>query len=147
MNERHGIINRPAQGETVAVLIEVNGSFGRPEVTDMTLIEIDRLLNCTVDELIALVQPMSADNCERYARAILGQIGGPSFEQVMMRIVETAAPKDGDRPPRNSDAYYFAVCDLFPHVKRDNDVVGRLVFLATYMATLRLEKHDILSTH
>jgi hypothetical protein len=113
----------------------------------MTHMEIDRLLSCTVDELIALVEPMSADNCEQYARTILGLIGGPSFEQVMTRIVETAVPKDGDRPPTNSDAYYFAVCDLFPHVRRDNDVVGRLVFLATYMATLRLEKHHISSTH
>jgi hypothetical protein len=80
----------------------------------MTHMEIDRLLSCTVDELIALVEPMSADNCEQYARTILGLIGGPSFEQVMTRIVETAVPKDGDRPPTNSDAYYFAVCDLFP---------------------------------
>ena len=116
-------------------------------MTDMTHTEIDRLLSCTVDELIALVQPMSADNCEQYARAILGRIGGPSFEQVMMRIVQTAVPKGGDRPPTNSDAYYFAVCELFSHVKRDNDVVGRLVFLATYMATLRLERHHTFSTH
>ena len=122
------------------MLIEVNGSEDR-KVIEMTHIEIDRLLSCTVDELIALVEPMSADNCEHYTRTILGRIGGPSFEQVMTRIVETAVPKDGDRPPTHSDAYYFAVCDLFPHVKRDNDVVGRLVFLATYMATLRLEKH------
>jgi hypothetical protein len=90
---------------------------------------------------------MSADNCEQYARAILGRIGGPSFEQVMMRIVQTAVPKDGDRPPTNSDAYYFAVSELFSHVKRDNDVVGRLVFLATYMATLRLETPHTFSTH
>ena len=116
-------------------------------MTDMTHIEIDRLLSCTVDELIALVQPMSADNCEQCARAILGRIGGPSFEQVMMRIVETVVQKDGAHPPTNSDAYYFAVCELFFHVKRDNDVVGRLVFLATYMATLRLERHHTFSTH
>src|ERR1700675_2150966 len=77
-------------------------------VTDMTHIEIDRLLSCTVDELIALVQPMSADNCEQYARAILGRIGGPSLEQVIMRIIETAVQKDGAHPPTNSDAYYFA---------------------------------------
>jgi hypothetical protein len=116
-------------------------------VTDTTQIEIDRLLSCTVDELIALVQPMSADNCEQYARAVLDRIGGPSFEQVMMRIVETAVQKDGDRPSTNSDAYYLAVCDLFPHISRDNDVVGRLVFLATYTGTLRLEKHRALSAH
>jgi hypothetical protein len=123
----------------------VNYSFGGPEVTDMTLIEIDRLLSCTVDELIAMVQPMSAHTCEQYARAILDRIGGPSFEQVVMRIVETAVPKCEDRPATNSDAYYFAVRDLFPHVRRDNDVVGRVVFLTTYMATQRLEKHHALS--
>ena len=70
---------------------------------DVTHIEIDRLLGCSVDEFIALVEPMSADNCEQYARTILGRIGGPSFEQVMTRIVETAVPKDGDRPPSNSE--------------------------------------------
>jgi hypothetical protein len=42
-------------------------------VTDPAHIELDRLLSCTVDELIALVQPMSANNCEQYARAILGR--------------------------------------------------------------------------
>src|ERR1700730_15319690 len=100
----------------------------------MTHTEIDRLLSCTVDELIALVQPMSADDCEQHARAILGRIGGPRFEQVMMRIVETVVQKEGAHPPTNADAYYFAVCDLFSHLNRDNDVVGRLVFLATYTA-------------
>ena len=113
----------------------------------MAHIELDRVLNCTVEELTALVKPMSANNCERYARAILGRIGGPSFEQVMMRIVETAVQKDGAHPPTNSDAYYFAVCDLFPHLDKANDVVGRLVFLATYTATQRLEQHRTLRTH
>jgi hypothetical protein len=56
-----------------------------------------------VDELIALVKPMSADNCEQYARAILGRIGGPSFEQLIRRIVETAV-NDGGRPPSFSIA-------------------------------------------
>jgi hypothetical protein len=64
-----------------------------PAVIDMAQIELDRLLNCTVDELTALVKPLSANNCERYARAILGRIGGPSFEQLMIRIIQTAAPK------------------------------------------------------
>jgi hypothetical protein len=36
----------------------------------MALIELDQLLGCSVDELIALVKPMPADNCEQYARAI-----------------------------------------------------------------------------
>jgi hypothetical protein len=60
---------------------------------DMALIELDQLLGCSVDELIALVKPMPADNCEQYARAILDRLGGPSFEQLMMRIIQTAAAK------------------------------------------------------
>jgi hypothetical protein len=122
--------------------------YGGLEVIDLSHIELDRLLGCTVDELIALAQPMSADSCEQYARAILGRIGGPSFEQLMMRIVETAW-KDRGRPPVNSDpsdAYYLAVRDLFPHVSQENDVVGRLVFLVMHTATLRLEGHPNLST-
>jgi hypothetical protein len=85
-------------------------------VIDMAHIELDRMLNCTVDELTALVKPMSASNCERYARAILGRIGGPSFAQLSMRIVATMVPRDGHGPPTSPDEYYFAVRDLFPHV-------------------------------
>jgi hypothetical protein len=29
----------------------------------MALSELDQLLGCSVDELVALVKPMSADNC------------------------------------------------------------------------------------
>jgi hypothetical protein len=76
-------------------------------------------------------------NCEEYARAILGRIGGPSFEQLMIR--ETAAPKDGGHPPRDPNTYYFAVRELFPHVAEDNDVVGRLVLFTMLAGTLRLE--------
>ena len=112
---------------------------------DMAQIELDRLLNCTVDELTALVKPLSANNCERYARAILGRIGGPSFEQLMVRIIQTAAPKDGSHPPRDPDTYYFAVGDLFPHVAEDDDVVGRLVLLTMLAGTLRLEAHPTLT--
>jgi hypothetical protein len=115
-------------------------------VVDRAHIELNRLLNCSIDELIASVQPMSADNCEQYARAILGRIGGPSFKQLIMRLVETAV-NDGDRPPTSVDAYYFAVSDLFPHVAIENDVVGRLVFIAIHMTTLRLQKHPTLATH
>ena len=97
-------------------------------MSDLTNIELDKLVSCTVDELLALVQPMSANDCEQYARAILGRIGGPSFEQLMMRIVETANPNNGGRPPMNSDEYYFAVRELFPHIAEENDVLGRLVF-------------------
>jgi|SRR5262249_48913566 len=119
----------------------MNASSKGPEVTDTAHIELDRVLDCTVDELIALVRPMSANYCELYARAILGRTGGPSFEQLMMRIVQTACPKDGGHPPMSPDAYYFAVRDLFPHIAQGNDVVGRLVLFAMTMATLRLERH------
>jgi hypothetical protein len=116
------------------------------EMIDMALIKLGQLLGCSVDELIALVKPMSADTCEQYARAILGQIGGPSFERLIIRIVETAV-NDGGSPPTDVDAYYFSVSDLFPHVAIENDVVGRLFFLAIHMTTLRLEKHPSLATH
>jgi hypothetical protein len=116
-------------------------------VIDLAHIELDRLLSCTVDELVALVQPMSANKCEHYARAILDRIGGPSFEQVVMRIVKTANPSDGSRPPTSSDEYYWAVWELFPHIAEENDVVGRLVLLAMHAAALRLEEHPNLSTH
>ena len=79
-------------------------------------LELDWLLKCKLEELIASVRPMSAKNCEKIARAILDRIGGPSFEQLLMRIVETMVPRDGRGPPTNSDEYYFAIRDLFPHV-------------------------------
>jgi hypothetical protein len=90
---------------------------------------------------------MSANSCEQYARAILGRIGGPSFEQVMMRIIQTAAPKDGGYPPSDPDTYYLAVSELFPHVAEDSDVVGRLVLLTMLAGTLRLEAHPSLMRH
>jgi hypothetical protein len=64
----------------------------------------------------------------------------------MMRIVATATPNDGGPPPMNSDEYYFAVQELFPHIAEANDVVGRLVFLAIHAAALRLEAHRNRST-
>ena len=105
------------------------------EMIDMALIELDQLLGCSVDELIALVKPMSADNCEQYARAILDRLGGPSFEQLMMRILQTAAAKGVSPPPCDPDTYYFAVRELFPHVADDSDVVGRLVLLTMLAGT------------
>jgi hypothetical protein len=89
---------------------------------DMALIELDQLLGCSVDELIALVKPMSADNCEQHARAILGRLGGPSFEQLMMRILQTAAAKGVSPPPSDPDTYYFAVRGLFAHVAEDSPI-------------------------
>jgi hypothetical protein len=114
---------------------------------DVALIELEQLLGCSVDELIALVKPMSADSCEQYARAILGRLGGPSFEQLMMRILQTAAAKGVSPPPSDPDAYYFAVRELFPRVANESDVVGRLVLLTMLAGTLRLEAHQSLITH
>ena len=75
---------------------------------DMALIELDQLLGCSVDELIALVKPMSADSCEQHARAILSRLGGSSFEQLMMRILQTAGAKGASPPPSDPDTYYFS---------------------------------------
>ena len=48
---------------------------------------------------------MSAKNCEQIVRTILDRIGGPNFEQFLMRIVETMVPRDGRGPPTNSDEF------------------------------------------
>ena len=52
---------------------------------DSDRLELDWLLKCKLEELIASVRPMSAKNCEQIVRAILDRIGGPSFEQLLMR--------------------------------------------------------------
>jgi hypothetical protein len=82
-------------------------------VKDSDRLELDWLLKCKLEELIASVRPMSAKNCEQIVRAILDRIGGPSFEQLLMRIVETMVPRDGRGPPTNSDEYYFAIVICF----------------------------------
>jgi hypothetical protein len=110
-------------------------------VKDFEHLELDRLLKCKLEELTASVRPMSANNCEQYVRAILGRVGGPSFEQFLMRIVETMVPRDGRGPPTNSDEYYYAIRDLFPHVPTENDVLGRLLCFALRMCQLRIEKN------
>jgi hypothetical protein len=110
-------------------------------------LELDWLLKCKLEELIASVRPMSAKNCEEIVRAILDRIGGPSFEQLLMRIVETMVPRDGRGPPTNSDEYYFAIRDLFPHVPSENDVLGRLLCFALRMCQLRIEKNPNLTAH
>ena len=104
-------------------------------------LELDRLLTCDIQELLAAITPLSADDCERYARAILDRIGGPTFEQYLMRITETLIPKDGNGPPTNSDEYYFAVRDLFPNVSTEDDVLGRLAGFVMRMCQLRMEAH------
>ena len=108
--------------------------------------ELGWLLKCNLEELIASVRPMSAKNCEQIVTAILDRIGGPSFEQLLMRIVETMVPRDGG-PPTNSDEYYFAIRDLFPHVPPENDVLGRLLCFALRMCQLRIQKNPNFTAH
>jgi hypothetical protein len=103
--------------------------------------ELDRLLTCDIRELLAAITPMSADDCEHYARAILDRVGGPTFEQYLMRITETMIPEGGSGPPTNSDDYYFAVRDLFPKVSTDDDVLGRLAAFVMRMCQLRMGAH------
>jgi hypothetical protein len=122
-------------------------SFGEQKVKDSDRLELDWLLKCKLEELIASVRPMSAKNCEQIVRAILDRIGGPSFEQLLMRIVETMVPRDGRGPPTNSDEYYFAIRDLFPHVPPENDVLGRLLCFAMRMCLLRIEKNPNPTAH
>jgi hypothetical protein len=110
-------------------------------VSDSKDLELDRLLTCGLEELIAAVRPMSAKDCERHARAILSRIGGPTFELYLMRMVEKMVPEDGGGPSTDSDEYYFAVRDLFPHIPADSDVLGRLACFVMRMSQLRLEAH------
>ena len=105
-------------------------------------LELDHLLTCDIQELISIVTPMSADDCEQYARAILDRVDGPTFEQYLLRITETMVPTDGSGPPTNSGDYYFAVRDLFPQLPTEDDVLGRLAFFVMRMYQLRLEAHS-----
>src|SRR3984893_16956057 len=103
--------------QTCGILLfrtRAESSFGEQKVKHSDRLELDWLLKCKLEELIASVRPMSAKNCEQIVRAILDRIGGPSFEQLLMRIVETMVLRDGRGPPTNSDEYYFAIRDLFP---------------------------------
>jgi len=43
-------------------------------VKDSDRLELDRLLKCNLEELIASVRPMSAKNCEQIVRAMLDRI-------------------------------------------------------------------------
>ena len=113
---------------------------------DSEPLELDWLLKCNLEELIASVRPMSAKNCEQIVRAILDRIGGPTFEQLLTRIVGTMVPRDGRGPP-NSDEYYFAVRDLFPRVPPENDILGRLLCFALRMCQLRIDKSLNLTAH
>ena len=117
--------------------------WGGQKVEDSEPFELGWLLKCNLEELIASVRPMSAKNCEQIVRAILDRIGGPTFEQLLARIVETMIPRDGRGPLTNSDEFYFAIRDLFPQVPPENDVLGRLLCFAMRMCQLRIEKNRL----
>lgn len=136
--------------QTCGILLSLTGAeslFWEHEVKDSERLEVDRLLKCNLEELIASVRPMSAENCERIARAILDRIGGPTFEHLLTRIVGTMVPRDGRGPPTSSDEYYFAIRDLFPQVPPENDVLGRLLCFAMRMYQLRIETNPNLTAH
>lgn len=114
---------------------------------DFGHLELDWLLSCKIEELIASVRPMSAKNCEQIVRAILDRLGGPTFEELLTRIVGTMVPRDGRGPPTNSDEYYFAIRDLFTQVPPENDVLGRLLCFAMRMCQLRIEKNPTFTAH
>ena len=107
-------------------------------MSTFNILRLDHLLTSDMEHFISEVASMSADDCEQYARAILDQIGGPTFDQYLMRIVDTMIPDDGSGPPRNSDDYYFAVRDMFPHISTEDDILGRLAGLVMRMAGLRM---------
>lgn len=129
------------------ILTGAESLFWEQEVKDSERLELDWLLKCNLEELVASVRPMSAENCEKIARAILDRIGGPTFEHLLTRIVETMVPRDGRGPPTSSDEYYFAIRDLFPQVPPENDVLGRLLCFAMRMCQLRIEKNPNLTAH
>jgi hypothetical protein len=102
-------------------------------------VTVDQILTCDVEACVSAIGSMSADDCEHHARAILDRIGGPTFEQYVMRIMETMIPEDRNSPPNDCDDYYFAVRELFPHISTEDDVLGRLAALVMKMIVLRVE--------
>ena len=57
----------------ILFLTRAESSFGEQKVKDSDRLELDWLLKCKLEELIASVRPMSAKNCEQIVRAILDQ--------------------------------------------------------------------------
>jgi hypothetical protein len=103
----------PDPGRVTSFYLEqAESSFWEHEVKDSDRLELDRLLKCNLEELIASVRPMSAKNCEQIVRAMLDRIGGPTFEQLLTRIVGTMVPRDGRGPPTNqtSTILQFVIC-------------------------------------
>lgn len=107
-------------------------------MSTFNILRLDYLLTSDMEVLISEVTSMSADECEQYARAILDQVDGPTFEQYLMRIVETMVPHDGSMPSANSDDYYVAVRDMFTHISTKDDILGRLAALVMRMVGLRM---------
>jgi hypothetical protein len=99
--------------------------------------DVEYLLSCNMEDLASAIASMSADDCEKYARAILTHVDGPSFETYLSRILRTMIPDDGSPPPASSDGYYLSVRDMFPHVPGASDALGRLCALVMQMCILR----------
>jgi hypothetical protein len=93
---------------------------------------------CGVAEFTERLQRMSAEECERYARALLDDIGGPTFEKYLSVIAETMMPAETGDPPDSVDAYYLAVRGLFPHIGHGDDRLGRLCALVVQLCRLHL---------
>jgi hypothetical protein len=97
------------------------------------------LLSCSMEDLTSAIGSMSADECEKYARAVLAHVGGSSFEAYLSRILRTMLPDDGSPPPVSSDDYYLSVRYMFPHIPDTSDVLGRLCALVMQMCVLHIE--------
>src|ERR1043165_6257340 len=100
--------------------------------------ELDRLLSCDANTFTARLAHLSAEECEQFARAILDRIGGPRFEVYFKRIAEMMIPADGSGPPQQIEAYFHAVRDLFPHIEKGNDRLGRLCAIVVQLCRLHL---------
>ena len=107
-------------------------------MTSKGRLDAEYLLSCNMDDLVSAIASMSADDCEKYARAVLTHVGGPSFETYLSRILRTMVPDDGSPPPTSSDSYYLSVRDMFPHIPGTSDALGRLCALVMQMCILRI---------
>ena len=102
-------------------------------------IDLDRLLTCDADELAKRLSDLSVAQCERAARGILDRVGGPRFERYLQGIAETMACPDGGDPPETIDGYYHAVRNLFPHVEKDDGILGRLCAVVVQLCRCHLQ--------